>query len=360
MDNLKSKPARNGIIEFMRFIFSLVVICYHGLAFLPKDSQFLRFPNGAIAVEFFFVLSGFLMAKTASKKLHNETSIGIDSAKFICKKYLSIFPYHLYAFIFTFIITVIINNFSFVEMIKSFVNAIPNLFLLDMTGLPNKLIVGYEWYISAMLIAMAVIYPFLRRWFNLTTKVFAPVISLLLLGWIWQKYGQMTYISLWTGFAFKGVIRAFAEILLGCAAYSVYEKIKNLNFTAFGKFSLLVIEAIGYTATLLYAATKKSETYYFYLILFIALSIAVSFSGKTITCQIFKSKVFMFLGKLSLPLYLNQYGYLLIVDKYFTNIQGNYRIIIFLSLTIVSSLLCLFIVDFLKKKVNLKNLFIAK
>ncbi len=360
MDNLKSKPARNGIIEFMRFIFSLVVICYHGLAFLPKDSQFLRFPNGTIAVEFFFILSGFLMAKTTSKKINDKTSIGIDSAKFIYKKYSSIFPYHLYAFTCTFIIIVIINNLSLFEIVKTLINSLPNLFMLDMTGLPFNLIVGYEWYISAMLIAMAVIYPFLRRWFNLTTKVFAPVISLLLLGWIWQTYGQITYISVWTGFAFKGVVKAFAEILLGCATYSAYEKIKNLNFTGFGKFVLLIAEAIGYLATLLYATTKKSETYYFYLVFFIALSIAISFSGKTITCKIFKSKFYTFLGKLSLPLYLNQYGYFLIVNKYFTNIQGNYRIIIFLSLTIVSSLLCLFIVDFLKKKVNLKNLFIAK
>ena len=87
----KSQP-RNGWIELFRFVFALLIVFYHGTAFLPADSNFLRCTNGAIAVEFFFILSGFLMAKSAKRKLRENAPIGLDSARFIIKKYASIFP----------------------------------------------------------------------------------------------------------------------------------------------------------------------------------------------------------------------------------------------------------------------------
>ena len=51
---------RNGSIDFWKFIFSLVIMSFHSIYF-AGDEKFL-FYNGANMVEFFFLVSGFLMA----------------------------------------------------------------------------------------------------------------------------------------------------------------------------------------------------------------------------------------------------------------------------------------------------------
>ena len=49
---------RNNLVEFARFMFSLLVIGYH-IQMSLGDSKINFFENGALAVEFFFLVSGF-------------------------------------------------------------------------------------------------------------------------------------------------------------------------------------------------------------------------------------------------------------------------------------------------------------
>ena len=70
---VKSAPARsqkNGGIELLRFLFCLIVLLFHeqkyllGEASLKHGVRLAFFPHGSIGVEFFFVLSGALMASS--------------------------------------------------------------------------------------------------------------------------------------------------------------------------------------------------------------------------------------------------------------------------------------------------------
>ena len=66
---------KNGKIEFFRFVFSIYVVLFHiekGFSGLPKYGKtvdFSFFAHGSISVEFFFLVSGFLMAKSIYKKI---------------------------------------------------------------------------------------------------------------------------------------------------------------------------------------------------------------------------------------------------------------------------------------------------
>lgn len=354
------KTSRNHLIELLRFLFAVLILLYHGLAFLAPESNFLRCTNGAVAVEFFFILSGFLMANSAKKKMEDTSNIGRDSAEFIQKKYLSVFPYHLFSYACSFVVAIILGGLTAVGAAKLFVHSLPNLFMLDMVGFSSTMVAGYIWFVSAMLIAMAILYPILRRWFSLFTNIIAPVLAVLLLGWLCQTYGRLTYISFWTGLTFKGVLRAVAEIALGCAAFALCERFKAMEFTKFGKIFLLLLELFGYAITFVYAFSQKSETFYFYLVFFLALSIAISFSGQTLTCHMRSNKLVSFLGKLSLPVYLNQYYIFLLVERYTPGLNGNYRLLIFIAGCLVMATLCLVTVDFLRKKISISKLLVKK
>ena len=71
----------NGIISFWKFVFCMVIIIFHaGEYFIGK--QDILFKYGSIAVEFFFVVSGFLMCKSAcAKKRKEKESIGEETFK---------------------------------------------------------------------------------------------------------------------------------------------------------------------------------------------------------------------------------------------------------------------------------------
>lgn len=354
------RKSRNNLIELLRFLFAILILLYHGLSFLSPNSRFLRCTNGAVAVEFFFILSGFLMANSAKKKINDTSNIGKDSVAFIQKKYLSVFPYHLFSYACSFVVAIILGGLTVVGAAKLFVNSLPNLFMLDMVGIPYAMVAGYVWFVSAMLIAMAIMYPILRRWFSVFTNIVAPILAVLLLGWLSQTYGRLTYISFWTGLTFKGVLRAVAEIALGCAAFALCERFKTMEFTNLGKVFMLLMELFGYGITFVYAFSSKSETFYFYLVFFLALSIAISFSGQTQTSQMRSNKLVTFLGKLSLPVYLNQYYIYLLLDRYTKGMNGNYRLLLFIAGGLVMATICLVTVDFLRKKISISKLLVKQ
>ena len=57
---------RNNLVELARFLFSILVVGYHiQMTFLGDDINF--FENGALAVEFFFLISGYFLARSIEK-----------------------------------------------------------------------------------------------------------------------------------------------------------------------------------------------------------------------------------------------------------------------------------------------------
>ena len=65
-----SKP-RNNIVELGRFIYSLLVLGYH-VQFSYSDDNVDLFENGALAVEFYFLLSGYFLARSLEKLSKDE------------------------------------------------------------------------------------------------------------------------------------------------------------------------------------------------------------------------------------------------------------------------------------------------
>ena len=83
---------RNGKIELMRFIMSLFVIIYHAESTINEDF-YPRFfdiitlsKHGCMGVEFFFLLSGFFMAKSAEKEYNIKRNyVFNDSTNYVNK-----------------------------------------------------------------------------------------------------------------------------------------------------------------------------------------------------------------------------------------------------------------------------------
>ena len=90
---------RNNLVEFARFLFSVLVIGYHvQMSFSGNGIDW--FENGALAVEFFFLISGYFLARSIEKINAKENgNVALDSCRFMGNKVKGVLPVHLTAIV---------------------------------------------------------------------------------------------------------------------------------------------------------------------------------------------------------------------------------------------------------------------
>ena len=221
----------NGIIGLWKFLFCIMIILHHGKDFNYENSRRL-FVGGNIAVEFFFIVSGFLMAKNAlNKKDCDEDNLGKETFNYILKKIKGFLPYTIIAWIFL----IIINNIFDTISIRNNILSILDIFLLEMTGIKIKILNGPLWYISSMLICMSILYPLIRKYKYNYIYIFIPLSVLLIMGYSNHLFNNLKGIHEWVGFTYRGNLRAFVDLSIGIFIYAISENFKNIKFTFIGK-----------------------------------------------------------------------------------------------------------------------------
>ncbi len=339
---------RNGKIELLRFFFCISVLLFHAGRDVLGSNRVISenltfFTRGFIGVEFFFLLSGFLAAKTASKFRKGNNTIGSETFNFILKKIKTILPYHIFAVIFA---VILLYRYSD-NFILEFANRCPDIFFLQRTGISNYSLVSVEWYICSMLLALAVVYPLLLKNFDLTTLVLSPVVSSLTIGYLVKTYGAMPGSSIYGKYTYACNIRGMALVLLGCFCYAVCEKIKSVDISGIKKVLLIISENVCWIIALYYPVSDINRRYEAYVVYFMALGMTLTFS-RSFHSKLYDNKFVYFLGKLSLPIYLCQNIAREIVKNDLTFLSAPIRIILILVLAIAVGLLAEFICSKIK------------
>ena len=325
---------------------------YHFL----KNKSNLPFQQGYLGVEFFFIVSGYLMTKNALTK--NEDNIGIKTFDYIWKKIKAFFPYVFIAFI----IGIAVDGHYNHRTISEYANLIWNFLFVDMAiVIDTYWVQGQVWYISAMLISMLILYPLIIKYKKNFIYIIAPIIVLFVGGYISHTLGNLSKTTLWTGICRIGLLRGFFELALGSILYEVSDKIKNINFNKFGKIILTIIELLGFSAVLL-IVNVKSQRYDFVAVICMSISVAVAFSEKSLLLNLFNKKFIYYLEKLSFPMYLHHLWIIIIVNKSCKEMQMRVRTVIVLIATIVFSIIIMWTTEKMKGKISkrLRKLFITE
>lgn len=136
---------RNGNIDLMRFVFCVLVILYHinnrldlNPPFGLPEKYFSFFSHGKIGVEFFFIVSGYLLAAKA-KKNYSADNIAKSTKSFMYRKAMSIFPYHIVGY--TLGVYLLFHYYSLPNtkaLIEKLLNLIPGFFLLEKSGIYSE------------------------------------------------------------------------------------------------------------------------------------------------------------------------------------------------------------------------------
>lgn len=344
MGDLKKKTSRNGKIEFYRFIFSMYVLFFHIGKYIIKPEYedgalFSFFAKGGMGVEFFFIVTGFLMAKSVYKIRQADPSNAnifksSEGLGFLRRKYFSILPQHIVAFAITFVAYVLLKDLTLVGAIKKGIDSLPAFFLMQMNGMvftsPNHV----TWYLSVMFVGIAIVYPFLKKYYETFTRYVAPIASLIVFGWLIHETKKLTGVETWVGIGYKGMLRGIFEIALGTSAFELSRFLSEKDFSFKQKLLLTLAEYACFGITSLYIVSQLNYKYEIYIVVLLFVMVSVCFSGKTIDGKLFNNRVMAFLGKFTLPIYLSQLTAIYLVNTFFVENAVQERVLVTFGLTL--------------------------
>ena len=325
---------RNYQLDVLKFFFTLCIFLYHARLLAPAGGLARQISDkwGWFGVHFFFIVSGMLMANSFMR--HRTEQIqepGKAAVRFVVHKFRSIAGIYFISFSFNFVIRFCIELHAHQDVSalttlwKLILGSVPELFLVQMSGVRQIGVNSVTWYISAMLL---VIQPHggadaVRLFFKMDNDYF----------------DQNDCIGPFSG----GVLRALCGICAGAATWALAQWIREhladrkystkltLIEVLFSVYLLLVWIFPSFSAHLMYGA-----------LLPIPLLVAVVFSGKSRISALFQMPWLRHINRLSMLIYFNHYAARQLITRFELWLDRPYlqRYLLMAMLTAGFCLLC--------------------
>ncbi len=357
MNLLNKKNIRDGSMDALKFFLAIAIILFHGKKIYRGDASVL-FDQGASAVECFFIISGYYMAKTAIERR-------TDSFEFMKRRWLSIFPFHLYAFLIAFCVKAYQSHFLSAFSLHNLkeigllgIRALPEFLMLPpLAGLEYELsgINNMEWYLSALLLGMAILYPIIKKYPRQFCSYIGPLIFLFFSGWLYQHKGTYRTTVAYGNYISLGLIRALALLSAGAVIFwfvtQAREQRAQRGKEGYSKKAVALMTGVSIVSWIIVFGFFNShlpKNYCFSVVYFMLIGVYLEGIKGTAFSSIFNNRFASFLGKISLPMYLNQ-GYVRRI-MYRMKLPWSYAkcMLVYLAITFLISLVCLLLIDLYK------------
>ena len=269
----------------------LIICCWHNYA----SSGVFR--HGYLAVEFFFILSGFLIYKSFSKPQAASTiDYTINKFRRFAPEYLIVLGYIYLRHLF---LPVLAGNrdFDISFMMKMF----PEILMLQDSGFYDGGANAPLWYLCILLVGGGLLYSFFRYNKRLATHVIIPLICLMGYTYLFGKSPNGS-IEVWDvdGPIKATLVRGMAGMSLGILLACIYEK--KCDFITKHHYLIDSVSIVGIIILFFVIITK---TYYDkYILLFIPPVLLACFNGKSLINKVFKSRIWLLLGGVSFEMLL--------------------------------------------------------
>jgi hypothetical protein len=299
---------RNGYIDVIKFIFAIIVAEFHVASGI--------FPGGRIAVEGFFMITGFLMMKSLEKDPSTD-NVALSTKSFLWRKYTSLFYFLLPAALLNFTVISIYRELEREIVFKRLVLLIFEIIPLNSTGLQGDYVVGISWYLSSMFIALAILYPLCKKFRQSFSFIACPLLVALCYGTLSHFYGSLAvnYQYVPETVLNTGILRAIAGCALGCLLYeaSRFTVGKQPTVVARILFTLTELGAFAYFLHVMHSLPKSA--YEFVAIIAIFLFLWIGINGLSYTSYLWNAKWTKPLGIASTLIVLSHYGWVYYLKK---------------------------------------------
>jgi len=351
---------RFGKISLYKFLFSIMIIVFHVGNVLDYNKFKFNFGSGSIAVDFFFVVSGFFFCrKYVNYKVKN--SVGEDSFNYFINRTNRFIKYIIILLIIAIPFSIFCLKFNFTSLINAFYKF---LYIPHHTKCGSE-IFGITWYIVAMILVESMLFPFLIKYKKEFVYIVSPIIIILLGNYLLIRYGHFATPWKMGTILYKGILRGIFEINIGMYLYLISEKISNVKFTKLSKILLLLFEIAGYLSIFVLVNLNNAHRRFDVLMLIIiSICILISTNKNMYLYNFCNNKLFYFLEKLSLPMYIYQWLIIEIMVFVLTKFNIHLSYLCFSGITIIISIIFGIVVLKLielydNNKEKIKSLFIA-
>lgn len=338
---------RNLVIDFMKLVFVLCIFAGHINSLALRDEHIRPIMRlGFLGVEFFFIVSGYLMSMKIDK-LAVGKAVDKVTFDFLYRKISIFYPYYITAYIMGFIVLHCKNTLDINVIIKHFIMSLPCLLQLSMAGISGYQVLAPTWFLSAMLISMLILFPLFYHYRD-SSMLISTLLIIFLYGYIFHFKGILATIEpINNAIMYSGVLRGLAGISLGGICYRLCTKLKKQELTYFSRVMLTIIEISGYILIVSLMNYSCSIRLDFLILFLLTICIIISFSQKsysTILEKYIPNKV----GKLSMVIFFTDAIARNIVSIILPNSIRNEKIMpCFIVLFLLS-----FLILFIGEKVN--------
>ena len=291
----KTDGNRNASVELFRYLIIISVCVHHYCALAPK---------GYLGVDFFFVLSGFLLMRSYERDSDDKRDVNpaVIAARYTKKRWFKLIAYYIVAYVLGLLVGMIQEGRLSGE--RFLTSGIWELSMLEGFGITTDLVVGPGWFCSALLIAGYFVYALLKWKRKMYLYCIAPVSLMLVFGLMYTKLGDANRWLQVDTFISTGVLRGFAELGLGvlCCVTSdrVHEKVLGRWRWLSSFFELLLICLIF---AIIYGKIGGAGIDFAAIIL-MALLITSLFLGNSRLSDLLNNPISAYLGKISICIYL--------------------------------------------------------
>lgn len=252
MDAANKATGRNTEVDLLRVVFATVVLIHHSHGLNPPDIANYPFVGGYIAVEFFFLLTGFFAAREVSEADIPAPLMGAQAIKWTFSKFSRIFPFVVPAVFIHYIMVSLLNNSSGFETIKSLVYGIFEAALLPASGIYESFMILPLWYLSALLVLLPLFYYLLMKAPAFFPYVAAPLSALMIYGYFSVSVGHIDVWYAWHGI-YDSLPRCWAGLCMGTAAFTLVRKVKSYYPCHRITFAWYMLELFCFGSVLFYA-----------------------------------------------------------------------------------------------------------
>lgn len=311
-----NNSTRNGNIEILRFFMCVMVVLFH--ADISVHNVNIG-GGGFLAVEFFFMITGYFLAQKLKPVEGNYVShrsileICNESWVNIKKRIEEVYPVFIMSFLVSALLEVIGNDQSLThDMLLLTLSPFTCLFLISF-GYPTTGHMLVSWYLSSLFFAQWLLYPFVRIYYNIYVKYIAPVICILIVGTYASYFGTLDVTSAEIGFIRGGCLRAIVMISMGMVVYELSCKLREIHFTVTGIRLLTITEIFMWMAVfagMFFLPDGLSQNWELLILFMMIMALIVTLCRKSRLYGRLNYGVVMFVGRLSKTWFLNHLAWL--------------------------------------------------
>lgn len=349
MNNKIERAAVRGYcneISVLKLIFAVILVLYHYYIGLKTEGGF-PFYRGYLGVEFFFMVSGYLMMK----KIYSSD---IGAAEYTIKHAKKLYPQYIAALIMITIYSLIylaVNSGlelkSVISVALSFIQE--SLFLQEIKIPFGIRLIGQAWYISAMLIAGFFMFAILKKFRKDIVLAVFTILSIVIMTASYMKYGNFHLNT--ENISFKGLgiyfglPRGAVDMTLGCLAYELSENyLKKLSPVK--SLAAKFIHLIMLVAVMAIVCCSFVPDYDFIMIFCCFVMVTLTFSRLSFFAELYQKIPIKRVEEFSLVIYLNY----LLIRRFLFEVAGIYNIFVYFIACTAYSVLAIAVINYIMAK----------